>query len=115
MENTDLNKLEYSIIENFAKEYPIIKDHVCLLKVESREDTGGGMYVNFAYKYLDDDLVKLEDGTLSTNEIIVLDSLKNGLGFVLDISHGLINFIEMFTYGDDLWNGNFNEFRFEKT
>lgn len=115
MESTILNKLEIAIIEDIAKEYPSIKSHIPRLQVESRENTGVGMYVNLNYNHLDESLIRLKDGTLSTNEIIVIDSLENGLGFVLDVSNGLINFIELFTYGDEFWDGEFSSFKFEKT
>jgi hypothetical protein len=108
----DLNRLENEILIVIAREYPIIELHIPYLKVESREHTGVGMYVNFSYINLGKGVKPIEDGLLSVNKIISLNSLVNGLGFTLDISNGLINFIEIFTYDDETWDGSFTMFEF---
>jgi len=109
----ELNKLEQAIFERLAIEYPFIKEHIPFLKVENRENTGVGMYVNFIYdnpnnKELN---VEIENSVLSTNETIELDGLSYGLSYEVDITDGKVKFIELVTYGEE-WDGivsdNFN-------
>ncbi|PGH39187.1 MAG: hypothetical protein CRN43_10685 [Candidatus Nephrothrix sp. EaCA] len=103
----ELNKLELSILERLSINYPSIKGHIPFLRVESRENTGVGMYINFSYinpveKLLD---LGIENTSICTNEIIEMDGLKYGLGYEVDITDGKIKFIEIFTYGEE-WDGD---------
>src|SRR6218665_2994087 len=103
----ELNKLELSILERLSINYPSIKGHIPFLRVESRENTGVGMYINFSYinpvkKLLD---VGIENTSRCTKEIIEMGGLKYGLGHQVDITDGKIKFIEIFTYGEE-WDGD---------
>jgi len=110
----DLNRLEIEILHVIARDYPMVKSHIPYLQIKNREYTGVGMYANFSYQnFTDKEVPPLEDGILSVNQIVTLDGLENGLGFTLDISKGLINFIELFTYDDETWDGSFDVFAFE--
>lgn len=102
----NLNKLELLILEKLAIEYPFIKSHIPFLKVESRETTGVGMYVNFIYDNPTHEILNLEveDAVISTNETIEMDGLKYGLGYEVDIINGKVKFMELVTYGEE-WNG----------
>lgn len=101
----DLNKFEFSILERLATKYPFVKEHLPFLKVEGREKTGVGMYVNFTYNNPPKELrAKIGDASISTNETIGIDGLKYGLGYEVDISDGRLKFMELFTYGEE-WNG----------
>lgn len=107
---TSLNNLELSIFERLSAKYPDIKDHIPFLIVISRQITGVGMYVNFTYS--DAARVKklLPSNTfISTNDNIQIEGLKDGLGYEVDITDGMIKFIEMYTYGED-WDGNVDTF-----
>lgn len=105
MEN--LNKIELIILEKLSIEYPTIKNHIPCLRVLSREKTGVGMYVNFCYTDTKSiEKLDINDGVISTNENIAIDNLENGLGYEVDITDGLIKFIEFITYGE-IWDGEF--------
>ena len=114
----DLNTLERAVIMQICKgnnqECPSLEQHVALLQVKSRDNTGVGLYVNFEYILGGSKKVEfnLTDIALSVNKIVELDNLKNGLGFILDISNGRINYLEFFTYGNELWDGSYNTFFF---
>jgi hypothetical protein len=109
----ELNKLETSILERLAKEYPFIKEHIPFLKIDNREYTGVGAYVNFDYDNPNNIELKsgIDNKAISTNERIEIDGLKHGLCYEVDITDGKIKFIELVTFGEE-WNGpipdNFN-------
>jgi hypothetical protein len=104
-----LNNLEKSILTEIAKVYPELTAHIPALKVKSREITGVGMYVNFEYSGDPNFLPRINHGMLSVNKTVHLDNLKYGLGCVLDILNGKVNFIELFTY-DESWDGTYKTF-----
>lgn len=83
--------------------YPSIKPHLPLLIVKDRTYTGVGLYVNFGYVE-ETNVSSLEDAVLSTDELILLPTLKNGLNYEVDISAGKINYIELVSIGES-WDG----------
>ena len=112
----ELNKLEISILERLAIEFPFIKGHLPFLKVDNREITGVGMYVNFIYDNPNNKslYIGVENSVVSTNEIIEIDGLEYGLGYEVDITDGKIKFIELVTYGEE-WDGVISDtFNFTK-
>ena len=102
----ELNTLEFSILEKLSVKYHFIKEHIPFLKVNSRENTGAGMYVNLIYNTPTDKELHFgeQNSAISTNEIIEIASLKYGLGYEVDIAEGEVKFIELFTYGEE-WDG----------
>jgi hypothetical protein len=106
----DLNKLEYSILERLASKYPFVKEHIPFIKVESRLNTGVGMYINLAYNNPSNKELKvgMENTSVSTNEVIQIDGLKYGLTYEVDISDEKIKFIELVTNGED-WDGKVSD------
>lgn len=106
----ELNRLEKSILNRLSKKYPSLIFHIPYLKVQSRELTGVGMYINLLYSNsIDQELdLDIKNTSISTNEIIELDGLKYGLCFELDISDGKLNFIELVTIGEE-WDGNVSD------
>jgi hypothetical protein len=102
----ELNKLELSILERLAVKYPFIKEHIPFLKVDSRENTGVGMYVNLIYNNPSNKNLNVgeQNSAISTNETIEIAGLKYGLGYEVDITEGKIKFIELVTYGEE-WDG----------
>lgn len=104
-----LNELEKAILNRISLKYPILKKHINYLKIKSREPTGVGMYINFCYDNIENvEQLDILNASLSTNEIIELDTLENGLGYEVDITNGFINFIELITYGET-WDGDLNK------
>ncbi len=72
------------------------------LQVIKRENTGAGRYV-----YLKDDREQdLPDGTYSVEgQMIEMAGVRNGLGFAIDVSASRINYVELFTFGNEDWDG----------
>lgn len=109
--NKELKKIEQIIIHEIAvfneRDFPLIKKCIPHLKVKSRENTGVGMYISF--EDLPDRVTALsigEDIALSSNKILVVDELKFGLNYELNITNGKIDYLELVTNGED-WEGNF--------
>jgi hypothetical protein len=105
-----LNELEFTLLEKLSNKYPLLKEHIPYLRVKNREITGVGMYVKFCYlEPIEDKNINIPDGSLSANENIEIESLKNGLGYEVDISKGKVNFIEFITYNEE-WDGSISNF-----
>jgi hypothetical protein len=102
----ELSKFENMLLTRLSEKYPMIKTHLPHIRVKDREVTGVGMYVNFEYAPSEGlDLEDLDGRYLSTEEVINFKGLENGIGYVLCITDGRINFFEFFTYGES-WDGN---------
>lgn len=101
-----------SIANSNKEQYPFIENHLPYLKVNQRNLTGAGMYVNFEYLPEGKSLIKSEygDGILGSNQIAELNTMSNGLGFSLELEKGEIKYLEIFTYGDEAWDGTYNLF-----
>jgi len=71
------------------------------LSVTKRESTGVGRYA-----YLDDaHRQPLVDGDYSAqHRLVEMEGIRNGLGWVVDVTDGKLCYIEMFTYSDP-WDG----------
>ena len=114
MEN--LNKFEISILERVSDKYPAIKSHLPYLKVLNRKLTGVGMYVYFSYFNEPNNIENLSvyGSLISSNDEIMLPTLDYGLCHVLSISHeGKIKMLELVTYPDEIWDGNFSGYSFK--
>jgi hypothetical protein len=107
----ELNELELSLLNGLTEKYPSLKPHIPFLKVAERKMTSTGMSVNFEYTNSEGQLT-LEDinALFSNGEIIQVKNLKKGLGYVIDITAGQIEYIEFTTYSES-WNGKFDEFK----
>src|SRR6266702_7516939 len=72
------------------------------LRAKRRENTGVGRYT-----YLEDELKQpLPDGTYGAQgRLLEMDGIKNGLAFVVEVSAGSINYLEIAVYGDESWDG----------
>ena len=74
------------------------------LKVSSRQTTGVGAYISFdSSECIANDC---NDIDLGLNDVVTVPDVPSGLGAVLSISSGKISYLELFTYGDELWCGN---------
>lgn len=108
-----LNELDLAILHRVANKASFLTDHIAFLKVRDRVVTGIGMYVNFVYSGDWESLKGIDppNDLLTTNERIEIPNLKYGLGYVVDITEGRINFIEFITYGEE-WDGSVPNFHF---
>jgi hypothetical protein len=110
----DLNLLESTlvslIIENHAVRYPEFVFHIPLLKIKNREFTGVGSYSNFLYskKIQIDNVIDTE---ISCNKLLIVPCFKNELSYVLAITNGMINYLEIVTNGNEEWDGDIEGFQ----
>jgi len=91
--------------------YPRLKEQIEKIEAESREVTGVGLYVNFKECQIDG-LDVQQNATLSSNQVLMTSKLKNGLGFIVDIKNGFMNYLEIFTF-DEEWDGRVDDYYFE--
>ncbi|HZN94516.1 MAG TPA: hypothetical protein VFB81_17500 [Myxococcales bacterium] len=99
--STALTALEREVIRlTAAHHWP--EFHLDGLGVVSRDNTGAGRYV-----YLEDSREqRLPDGSYTApGRMIQMEGVGNGLGFVVEVSASRINHIELFTYGNQGWDG----------
>lgn len=101
------NELEIAILERIARNWPALRPAVGQLHVSSREYTGVGSYTNFFESRSD---IHFGDQWLGLNALIQLPGVPNGLGAVLACKEGKPLFLEVYAYGDDHWDGTFDDF-----
>jgi len=104
----ELNKLEVDLLKNLTVKYPSFTSHIPHIKVKQREVTKTGMYIHIEYINFSEKLIEL-NALFSNEEIIEIKNLKNGLGYVIDITDGEIKYIELVTY-NETWNGKINDY-----
>lgn len=110
-----LNNMEMAILKAIVdenkKDYPFLYKHTTFLYVKDRENTGAGIYTNFGYTK---DLKKNNISTIiSSNKTLRINGLKDEVTYVLDISNGKINFLEVVTNGDDMFINDVFDYDFE--
>jgi hypothetical protein len=111
----NLTDLESTLLEGLIKKYPSLSSHLPYLKVSERKLKDTGMIVHFAYTNGETSLPFEEINALFSNEErILIQSLKKGLGYVIDITNGKIEHLELVTYGEK-WNGKLKEYKIVDT
>ena len=98
---TPLTALEREIIRLIAAErWPGFR--MDGLQATRREDSGAGRYT-----YVEDACGQvLPDGSYAAQgRMIEMAGLRNGLGFVVEVRSSRISYIELFTYGNERWDG----------
>lgn len=103
-----LNELELALLNGLVEKYPALASHITYLKVEKREITKTGMCVHLSYSDFKPEAEAI-NALFSNAENIHIKSLKSGLGYVIDITDGIIQHIEFVTYGEK-WNGKVTDF-----
>ena len=100
-----LRKSDSKYIEQLKHQYA----NIC---VKSREFSGHGFFTHF-YELDDKSLPLGEDINFELGGIIEakMDSLKEGMGFVLFIRNGMIDMLEGFKYEDGLWWGDVDNYK----
>lgn len=109
-----LTELESTLLNGLIEKYSILKSHLPFLKVKNRKTTNTGMEVNFEYTNAEGEL-NFEDinALFSGGENIEVKGLKQGLGYVIDVTDGQISHLEFTTYGEN-WSGKFGDFKIRK-
>ena len=105
------NELEEAILDRIAKDEHWLRLPAEGLRVLSRKYTGVGCYTTFQC-----DLPKQSNDPIpGLKPLIRLPNVPNGLGAVLFCRSNQPDFLELFTYGDDLWDGNYDGFYFDES
>ena len=100
---TDIEKaILQAIIKENRNSYPFLEDHLPYLYVINREYTSFGIYTDFGYskEFNSTDLNIL----LSSGEALIADNLENELAYVLFVTNGKIDLLEIATNGNELIN-----------
>jgi hypothetical protein len=107
----ELNELELNLLHGLTEKYPALKSHLPYLKVAERKVTSTGMIVHLTYTGSEGQFIPEDINALFSNgEIIQIKNLKKGLGYVIDITAGHIEYIELTTYGES-WDGKYGDFK----
>lgn len=101
------NDFELAILDRLATKEPSIRKSLGQLHVLSREYTGVGAYTNFLIGDSSSDAVEQRIGL---DELITMPGVPNGMGAVLFCRGGRPQCLEVFTFGDDRWDGVFDGF-----
>jgi hypothetical protein len=104
------NELELATLERIAAKNPSLRPYFGNLHVLSRGFTGVGSYTNFRS---DESSGDVGDQRLSLGQLIIMPKVKNGMGAILFCRGGQPKCLEMYTHGNDLWDGIFDGFVIE--
>jgi hypothetical protein len=106
------NDFELAILERLASKEPSLRGAVGQLHVLSREFTGVGSYTNFA---CEDSSADARDKQVGLDDLITMPGVPNGMGAVLFCKGDRPKCLEVFTYGNDHWEGVCDGFTIEQT
>ena len=106
------NDFERAILDRLAIKIPTIHKSLDQLHVLSREYTGVGGYTNFLNG---DPSGDASDQQIGLDDLITMPGVPNGMGAVLFCKGGRPQCLEVFTYGDDRWDGVYDRFEIEPT
>jgi hypothetical protein len=101
------NEFEEALLAALSHEHPTICPFVKNLRVLSREFTGVGGFTNFLCKEAPKDA---DHAPLGLNAMISMPNVPNGMGAVLWCQGGRPKCLEVFTYGNDHWEGLWDGF-----
>jgi hypothetical protein len=106
------NEFELAILECLARKEPSLRGSVAQLHVLSREFTGVGSFTRFVCKESPADAPRQE---ISLDAIITMPGVPNGMGAVLFCKAGRPTCLEVYTYGNEYWEGLYDGFVIEPT
>lgn len=104
LEEVNLNEFEIAILERMADQLPTLLPVIPKLTVSYRELTGVGSFTNFVSH--DPEVRNISDGPLALNSPISMPGVENGLGALLFFDVSSIACLEIFTYAEDAWAGD---------
>ncbi len=106
-----LNNLESTLLIGLVEKYPSLNSHVPYLNIKARTMTKSGLIVDFEYAANAEELILDDINALFSNgENIEVKGLKQGLGYVIDVTDGKISYLELVTYGENC-NGKLEEYK----
>lgn len=106
------NDFELAILERLASQDPSIGEYVQKLHVLSREFTGVGSFTNFKW---DESVAGTPKRQVVLDALICMPGVPNGLGAVLFCKGLQPECLEVYTYGDQHWDGVYDGFSIEQT
>lgn len=104
------NELEVAILQRLGEDDPSIRDYLPSLRVLSREYTGVGSFTKFARA---DSTGR--DRQLPFEPLIRMPNVPSGLGAVLFCKGSCPECLEIFTFGDEHWDGVYDGFTIDPT
>src|SRR5687768_7240494 len=96
------NDFELAILQRIVSQSPSLCDSLGQLRVLSREFTGVGSFTTFL---CDASHPGEKDRQLGLDAIIQMPHVPHGMGAVLICCGDQPKCLEVFTYGDDQWDG----------
>lgn len=103
------NPFECAILQRIAGDVSWLRIRLEDLHVLSREYTGVGCYTEFVC----DVPGSADVSSPGLRDLIRMPNVPNGMGAVLWCRGALPKCLEIFTYGEDRWDGNFEGFELE--
>jgi hypothetical protein len=104
------NEFEAEILARLAGQESWLVGPLRRLHVLSREYTSVGSFTNF----LCNDCEEREDRMVGLEGLIHMPGVANGMGAVLTCKGTQPDCLEVFTYGDDHWDGTYFGFSIEQ-
>lgn len=106
------NDFERAILERIASKESLIRGSVERLHVLSREFTGVGSFTKFN---CEESGVDGSEQHVGLGPLIKMPGVPNGMGAALFLKGGKPECLEVFTYGNDHWDGVYDGFSIEQT
>jgi len=104
------NALEVAVLRRIGEGAPSIRELIGGLRVQSRKYTGVGCFTEFECAGAPD---APRESPLRMNGLIRMRVVANGMGALLWCRLGRPHCLELYTFGDDAWDGSFDEFELE--
>jgi hypothetical protein len=104
------NEFETAILERLAKHEPAIQESIRRLHVYSRAFTGVGSFTTFD---TEKETTGSDARTVCLSSMIKMPGVANGMGAVLFLKGTMPLCLEIFTYGNDYWDGVYDGFVIE--
>jgi len=105
--HTTPNEFEIEILQHLATQDPAIRPFLSDLHVLSRKYTGVGCFIEFHNHAVDE---HHETCDLALNATIVVPGVLHGLGAVLFPKNGRPDRLEIYTFGEEQWDGRSDGF-----
>jgi len=105
------NDFEHAILERLVRQEPSSGEFAQRLHVLSREFTGVG---SFTYFKCDESAADLPERRVGLDALIKMPGVPNGMGAVLFCKGDEPSCLEVYTYGDNHWDGVYDGFTIEE-
>lgn len=113
--SSNLFKIEIDILKSIIEEndnsYPSLKIQFQHLFVKSRENTGVGFYIHFSMSQNLAD--ENHNDLISSEKSLFMEGLEHEVNYVLAITNGRIDFLEIVSNAYDIFDKNIDEYKFE--